>query len=309
MKILLTGANGFIGEFLYEALKINGHEIQTVTRNSEPKFGNKNIACDLEQLSNLDHIIGENEVVMHLAGRAHVMSDTGANKAEAYKSANTDVTRKLAESAHRMGVRRFVFLSSVKVNGEKTHHNRPFTLEDTPNPQDDYGISKLRAEDALKSVCAKTSMEYVIIRTPLVYGKGVRANFASLNRIVQSGIPLPFAAIKNKRSFVSLYNLVDALVLSMTSSEASNSTLFVSDGEDLSTPDLVRAIAHSRGSRTMLFWVPAVVLRAFAGLLRKVNLYSRLCDSLTVDISETRKKLQWIPRYSVLESLKKMSKP
>jgi nucleoside-diphosphate-sugar epimerase len=115
MKILLTGANGFIGEYLYEALKANGHEVQTVTRNSEPKFGNKNIACDLEQKSNLDHIIGENEVVVHLAGRAHVMSDTGANKAEAYKSANTDVTRKLAESAHRKGVRRFVFLSSVKV--------------------------------------------------------------------------------------------------------------------------------------------------------------------------------------------------
>jgi nucleoside-diphosphate-sugar epimerase len=309
MKILLTGANGFIGEYLYEALKANGHEVQTVTRNSEPKFGNKNIACDLEQKSNLDHIIGENEVVVHLAGRAHVMSDTGANKAEAYKSANTDVTRKLAESAHRKGVRRFVFLSSVKVNGEKTQYNCPFTLDDTPSPQDDYGISKLRAENALRSVCTRSSMDYVIIRTPLVYGKGVRANFASLSRIVQSGAPLPFAAIKNKRSFVSLYNLVDALVLSMTSSEASNSTLFVSDGEDLSTPELVRAIAHSQGSRTILLWVPAVVLRAFAGLFRKVNLYSRLCDSLTVDISETRKKLQWIPRYSVLESLEKMSKP
>ena len=309
MKILLTGANGFIGEYLYEALKINGHEIQTVTRDSEPKFGNKNIACDLEQVSNLDHIIGENEVVIHLAGRAHVMSDMGADKAEAYKSANTDVTRKLAESAHRMGVRRFVFLSSVKVNGEKTNHNRPFTLDDTPNPQDDYGISKLRAEDALRSVCAGTSMEYVIIRTPLVYGKGVRANFASLSRIVQSGIPLPFAAIKNKRSFISLYNLVDALILSMTNSEASNSTFFVSDGEDLSTPDLVKAIAHSQGSRRMLLWVPVIILRTFAEIFRKADLYSRLCDSLTVDISQTRKQLQWNPRYSVRESLEKMSKP
>jgi nucleoside-diphosphate-sugar epimerase len=142
-----------------------------------------------------------------------------------------------------------------------------------------------------------------------VYGKGVKANFASLNRIVQSGIPLPFAAIKNQRSFISLYNLVDVLTLSTTSSKASNSTLFVSDGQDLSTPDLVKAIAHSLGVRARLLWVPAVVLRAFAGLFRKVNLYSRLCDSLTVDISETREKLQWIPRYSVLESLEKMSKP
>jgi nucleoside-diphosphate-sugar epimerase len=208
-----------------------------------------------------------------------------------------------------MGVRRFVFLSSVKVNGEKTHHNRPFTLDDIPNPQDDYGISKLRAENVLRSVCTRSSMDYVIIRTPLVYGKGVRANFASLSRIVQSGVPLPFAAIKNKRSFISLDNLVDALVLSIDNSEASNSTLFVSDGEDLSTPDLVRAIAHSQGSRTILLWVPTVVLRAFAGLFRKVNLYSRLCDSLTVDISETKKKLQWIPRYSVSDSLEKMLKP
>ena len=309
MKILLTGANGFIGEYLYDALKVNGHEIQTVTRNSEPKFGNKNIACDLEQESNLDHIIGENEVVVHLAGRAHVMSDMRANKAEAYKSANTDVTRKLAESAHRMGVRRFVFLSSVKVNGEKTEYNCPFTLDDTPNPQDDYGISKLRAEDALRSICAKTSMEYVIIRTPLVYGKGVRANFASLNRIVQSGLPLPFAAIKNKRSFISLYNLVDALILSMTNSEASNSTLFVSDGEDLSTPDLVKAIAHSHGVHAKLLRVPVIVLKTLAALFRKRDLYSKLCDSLTVDIGQTIKQLQWNPRYSVLESLEKMSKP
>ena len=309
MKILLTGANGFIGEYLYDALKVKGHEIQTVTRNSEPKFGNKNIACDLEQESNLDHIIGENEVVVHLAGRAHVMSDMGANKAEVYKSANTDVTRKLAESAHRMGVRRFVFLSSVKVNGEKTQYNCPFTLDATPNPQDDYGISKLRAENALRSACANTSMDYVIIRTPLVYGKGVKANFASLNRIVQSGIPLPFAAINNQRSFISLYNLVDVLTLSITSSKAPNSTLFVSDGQDLSTPDLVKAIAHSHGVRARLFWVPEVILRTFAELFRKVGLYSRLCDSLTVDISQTRKELQWNPRYSVLESLEKMSKP
>ena len=309
MRILLTGANGFIGEYLYEALEINGHEVQTVTRNSEPKFGAKNIACDLEQASNLDHLIGENEVVVHLAGRAHVMSDTGANKAEAYKSANTDVTGKLAESAQRMGVRRFVFLSSVKVNGEKTQYGCPFTLDDTPNPQDDYGISKLRAEDALRSICAKTSMEYVIIRTPLVYGKGVKANFASLNRIVQSGLPLPFAAIKNKRSFISLYNLVDVLTLSITSSKASNSILFVSDGQDLSTPELVKAIAHSHGVHARLFWVPVFILRTFAELFRKAGLYSRLCDSLTVDISETRKILQWNPRYSVLESLEKMSKP
>ena len=152
-------------------------------------------------------------------------------------------------------------------------------------------------------------MEYVIIRTPLVYGKGVRANFASLSRIVQSGIPLPFAAIKNKRSFISLYNLVDALILSMTNSEASNSTFFVSDGEDLSTPDLVKAIAHSQGSRRMLLWVPVIILRTFAELFRKADLYSRLCDSLTVDISQTRKQLQWNPRYSVRESLEKMSKP
>lgn len=309
MKILLTGANGFIGEYLYEVLKINGHEIQTVTRKSEPKFGNKNIACDLEQVSNLDHIIGENEVVVHLAGRAHVMSKTGVNEAEAYKSANTDVTRKLAESAHRMGVRRFVFLSSVKVNGEKTEYNCPFTLDDTPNPQDDYGISKLRAENALRSACANSSMDYVIIRTPLVYGKGVKANFASLNRIVQSGAPLPFAAIKNQRSFISLYNLVDALILSMTNSEASNSTLFVSDGEDLSTPDLVKAIAHSHGVHAKLLRVPVIVLKTLAALFRKRDLYSKLCDSLTVDIGQTIKQLQWNPRYSVLESLEKMSKP
>jgi len=307
MKILLTGANGFIGEYLYDVLKFEGHEIETVTRRCETRFGDENTACDLEQTLDLDPIIGENEVVIHLAGRAHVMTEAKTNQRQVYESANSEVTRRLAESALRQGVHRFVFLSSVKVNGERTRHDRPFTNGDTPNPQEHYGHSKMIAEEALRNVCEGSSMDYVIIRTPLVYGKGVRANFASLIRIVKFGFPLPLKAIKNQRSFISLYNLGDAISKSITVPTASNSTLLVSDGQDLSTPDLAKAIARAYGLKIVLIWVPTTLLKVIALLFKKFDWYSRLCDSLTVDIEETKTLLQWTPRFSVAESLKKMA--
>ena len=213
MKTLVTGANGFIGTHLCETLAKSGHEVRSTARSLDPKSSTTRelIICDLESADNLDHLTTGCDAIVHLAGRAHVMSDDPATSESLYVSANVDVTKKLAQSASRTGVKRMILMSSVKVNGESTTIDTPFTSHDTPNPQDPYGRSKARAEQALWDVTSTSGLEGVVIRPPLVYGPGVRANFASLIGIVSRGIPLPLGSIQNKRSFVSLDNLVDLI--------------------------------------------------------------------------------------------------
>jgi nucleoside-diphosphate-sugar epimerase len=233
------------------------------------------------------------------------MSDNPATSESLYVSANVDVTRKLAQSAARTGVKRMILLSSVKVNGESTTINTPFTAQDIPNPQDPYGRSKTQAEQALWDVASGSELEGVVIRPPLVYGPGVRANFASLIGIVNRGIPLPLGSIRNKRSFISIDNLINCITTALQSSNAAGQTFLVSDGNDLSTPELIRSIASALHKSPMLIPFPPALLKLAATTAGKRSAYDRLCGSLTVDIASTKQNLSWTPPFTVQDSLQR----
>ena len=307
MKILVTGANGFIGTQLSGTLANSGHQVRNTARSIAPNnpITSEMITCDLESADNLDHLTTGCDAIVHLAGRAHVMSDDPATSESLYLSANVDVTRRLAQSAARTGVKRMILMSSVKVNGESTTIDSPFTSQDTPNPQDPYGRSKTQAEQTLWDVASTSGLEGVVIRPPLVYGPGVRANFASLIGIVDRGIPLPLGSIQNKRSFVSVDNLIDCIETTLQTPNAGGQTFLVSDGQDLSTPELIRAIASSLHKSPMLIPIPTALLKLAATTAGKRNAYDRLCGSLTVDIALTKQKLSWTPPFTVQDSLQR----
>ena len=307
MKILVTGATGFIGKQLSRSLTDSGHEVHCTSRSHTSKdFASRElITCDLESAGNLDHLTTGCDAIVHLAGRAHVMSDDPATSESLYISANVDVTRKLAQSAARTGVKQMILMSSVKVNGESTTTGSPFTSQDTPNPQDPYGRSKTQAEQALWEISSTSDLKGVVIRPPLVYGPGVRANFASLIGIVDRGIPLPLGSIHNKRSFVSIDNLVDCIATVLQSSNAAGQTFLVSDGHDLSTPELIRSIASALHKSPMLIPFPPALLKLTATSAGKRGAYDRLCGSLTVDIALTKQKLSWTPPFTVQYSMQR----
>ena len=307
MKILVTGATGFIGTQLSETLAKSGHQVRDTARTITPNRPTTRelITCDLESADNLDHLTTGCDAIVHLAGRAHVMSDNPATSESLYLSANVDVTRRLAQSAARTGVKRMILMSSVKVNGESTTIGSPFTSQDTPNPQDPYGRSKAQAEQALWDVTSMSELEGVVIRPPLVYGPGVRANFASLIGIVNRGIPLPLSSIRNRRSFVSVDNLIDCIATALQSSNAAGQTFLVSDGNDLSTPELIRSIATSLHNSPKIIPIPTALLRVAATIAGKRGAYDRLCGSLTVDIALTKQKLSWTPPFTVQDSLQR----
>lgn len=307
MKILVTGANGFIGTQLSETLAKSGHQVCDTARSiaANRSTTREMTTCDLESADNLDHLTTGCDAIVHLAGRAHVMSDNPATSESLYVSANVDVTRRLAQSAARTGVKRMILMSSVKVNGESTSIDTPFTSRDIPNPRDPYGRSKALAEKALWDVASTSGLEGVVIRPPLVYGPGVRANFASLIGIVDRGIPLPLGSIQNKRSFVSVDNLIDCITTALQSSNAAGQTFLVSDGQDLSTPELIRAIASALHKSPLLFPFPPTLLKLAATTAGKRSAYDRLCGSLTVDIAVTKQKLSWTPPFTVQDSLQR----
>jgi nucleoside-diphosphate-sugar epimerase len=233
------------------------------------------------------------------------MNDTKADPMTAFHAVNVDGTLNLARQAAAAGVKRFVFISSVKVNGDNTPLGRPFTEADAPKPQDAYGQSKHEAEQGLRQLSANTGMEVVVIRPPLVYGPGVKANFAALMRAVQRGWPLPLGAVHNQRSLVALSNLVDFIVICITHPQAANQTFLVSDGKDLSTTELVQGMAQAAGVPARLLPVPVLALKAGASLLGKGDALQRLCGNLQVDISKARSLLGWVPPVSVAEGLRR----
>jgi UDP-glucose 4-epimerase len=244
-------------------------------------------------------------VVVHLAARVHVMSDTALDPLAAYRRTNVEGTMALARQAAAAGVRRFIFISTVKVNGESSPECQPFRADDVPAPQDPYAVSKMEAEQGLRQLTQQTGIQVVIIRPPLVYGPGVGANFAALLRVVRRGLPLPLGAIHNQRSLVALDNLIDLIITCVAHPSAANQTLLVSDGQDLSTAELVRAMAQAAGVKLCLPKVPARLLLATASLLGKRDVVSRLCSNLQVDISKTRRLLAWAPPLSVPEGLRR----
>jgi nucleoside-diphosphate-sugar epimerase len=308
--ILITGATGFVGKALVQRL-LSDYELRrlvvAVRRDglSWPEQVLPIVTRDLNQTTDWSIALKGVEVVVHCAARVHVMKDTETDPLTAFRAVNLQGTLNLACQAAAVGVKRFVFVSSVKVNGESTLPGRAFTETDIFNTQDAYGQSKYEAEQGLLQVSADTGMELVIIRPPLVYGPGVKANFAALMRVVQRGWPLPLGALQNKRSLVALDNLVDFILTCINNPLAANQTFFVSDGQDLSTTDLVRGIARAAAVPARLLPVPVWALHTGASLLGKGDMMKRLCSNLQVDISKARSLLGWVPPVTVDEGLRR----
>jgi len=243
------------------------------------------------------------DAVVHLAARVHVMDDSNADPSTAYRKINVAGTKRLAQIAESKKVRRFVYVSSIKVNGEG--RSDPYTAEDEPAPVDPYGISKFEAEKELNRIAGNTGLEVVILRPPLVYGPEVKANFLKLIKIVDRGIPLPLARVKNRRSMIFLKNLVDAILLCTTHPNAVGNTFLLSDGQDISTPELVQKISFALGKPSRLFPVPPDILRLLAKMTGRSRTVGRLLDSLVVDTSKIQSELGWEPPFSMEEGLKK----
>jgi len=288
LNLLITGSTGFVGQALVK--RLGDQPVRLATRADSASW---------------DKVLVGVATVVHLAARVHVIHDTEADPLIAFRVVNVEGTLNLARQAAAAGVKRFVFISSVKVNGESTQPGRAFTETDSPDPQDAYGQSKHEAEQGLRQLAASTGMEVVIIRPPLVYGPGVKANFAALMRAVQRGWPLPLGAVHNQRSLVALDNLVDFIVTCITHPQAANQIFLVSDGQDLSTTELVRGMARASGVPARLLPLPVWALQACGRLLRKGDALQRLCGNLQVDISKARTLLGWVPPVSLEEGLKR----
>ena len=292
-SILVTGSSGFVGKALCEEICKENVPATPVSRAWQAP---ESIADSLRQCS----------AVVHLAARVHVMRDAAQDPLNEYRRTNVQGTLNLARHAAAAGVRRFVFISSVKVNGESTAVGHCFRPDDVPAPQDPYGISKMEAEQGLRQIAAETGMEVVIVRPPLVYGPGVKANFAALMRAVQRGWPLPFGAVHNQRSLVALGNLVDFIITCTAHPAAANQTFLISDGKDLSTTALVRGMAQAARVPARLLPVPVPLLRLAGRVLGKADTIDRLCGNLQVDSSKARDLLGWVPPVSVEEGLRRV---
>lgn len=297
-RILVTGAVGFVGRALCAALR--QHKLPCIAAVRRAEGGNgiaEEIAVgDLGPDTDWQAALQGIACVVHLAARTHVLDDRSPDPLAEYRRINVAVTRKLAQQAARSGVRRFVFLSSVKVNGESTT-SQPFSERDVPRPEDAYGISKREAEDVLRAIGNETGMEIVILRPPLVYGPGVKGNFLRLLNAVAKGVPLPLASIDNRRSLVYVGNLVDAIITCIHAPAAAGRTFLVSDGEDLSTPELIRKLATAMGRKPRLLPCPPALLALAARLCGREAAFRRLSGSLAVDISALQQTLHWQPRY------------
>lgn len=313
MRILVTGATGLIGKSLVPLLSENGFFVRTTSREIESYSISKisslkeNVFFDLGADEN-DYIIllEDIDVVIHLAAKVHDVS-ISKKDSEKYFKINSDGTEKLAKQALLHGVKRFIFLSSIKVNGESNISDAKgkilaFNEGDDPHPQGAYAKSKLEAEDAIRKICHESEMDYVILRPTLVYGSGVRANFLSLIDAVNKNYPLPLASIKNKRSLLYVGNLIHAISLCVNNSEVANQTYLISD-TNISVPELVRKIATLLGKRALLFPFPVSYLRTIGSLTGKKQIINRLTDSLLADNKSICKDLKWVPPYGFDEGL------
>ena len=309
IEVIVTGASGFVGGFVCDALQRSGYGVRrfsrSIPKNSTALEGWVSFG-DVTSPSDACSAFEGAQVVIHLAARAHVLNETATDPLAEFRKVNVAGTLSLARQAAEAGVRRFLFISSIGVNGNQT--SRPFTDSDVPNPIEPYAVSKREAEDGLRQLALETGMEVVIIRPPLVYGANAPGNFGRLIRSVYRGIPLPLGAIHNKRSLVALDNLVDLIVTCIDHPAAANQTFLVSDGEDLSTTELLCRMGAALGKPARLFPVPSWVLEVGAAMLGKNALSQRLCGSLQVDISKTRELLGWAPPVSVDAALRKTAK-
>ena len=309
-SILITGATGFVGSALVHRLVDEGKSLILIARNSSPATYPNCVSSSFEisPESDLRSVLRAVGVVIHLAARVHVMNDKSADALAEYRRDNLESTINLARQSAASGVKRFIFMSSVKVNGEFTSGDATFSAEDIPKPEDPYGVSKLEAEIALKKLAEETGMEVVIIRSPLVYGPKVKANFLSMMKWLQKGLPLPFGCIHNSRSLVGLDNLVDLIVTCLDHPKAANQIFMVSDGHDVSTSILLRETSAALGRKANLICIPPSLLRMVFFLIGKKSFSQRLIGSLRVDISKTKELLNWHPPVSFEEGIRQTAK-
>jgi len=306
MKVLVTGANGFVGRALCPRLAEFGYKVVPVVRR-QSNIANEVIVHDA---ASWEAALNGCDSVIHLAARANVMQDKERNPLQAFRVSNVDTTIDLAKRAVEAGVRRFVFMSTIKVNGEETAPGCSFSPEDSTEPKDLYAISKWEAEQGLLEIAKRTELDVVIIRTPLIYGPSVKGNFATLIKWVKNGVPLPFGALRNRRSMIGLDNLLSFTVLCADvarSPSAKGQVFLVSDGEDVSTAELLRRVAKAYGCKSRMFSVPVELMRLAALCTGKSLLADRLFGSLVVDNSKARQMLGWHPPSSMDEQLQKMA--
>ncbi len=308
MRVLVTGANGFVGRATVQSMAKKGHSVVAQSRHmpAERWATDSSITSCVADFAP-PHIIHAAlqgcDWAVHTVARVHQTNEAAANPLEAYRKVNTQYTLALAQAAAKQGIKRFVFLSSIKVHGEWTENGRPFAADNMTMPKDPYAISKHEAEVGLRRIAAETGMEVVIVRPPLVYGPGVKANFLTMMEWLQRGIPLPLGAIDNQRSLVGLGNLVDLLEKCLAHPAAANQTFLASDGQDVSTTELLRALAKALGVPARLLPVPQAWLEGALGAMGRGALAQRLCGNLAVDIEKTRQLLDWTPPYTLAQGL------
>ncbi|EKO3975228.1 SDR family oxidoreductase [Vibrio fluvialis] len=304
-KVLVTGANGFVGKNLVDLLNFKGYEVLSILRSHATYRKKSVIIPGLDKSTDFDQLLVGYDCLIHCAARVHIMDDNEADPLTLYREVNTAGTVNLAKQAIDSGVKRFIFISSIKVNGEGTLVGCPFKTEDNHAPEDDYGLSKSEAEKQLVALAKDTGMEIVIIRPTLVYGPGVKANFASLMNLVSKGTPLPFGCItKNKRSLVSVDNLVDLIITCIDHPKAANQVFLVSDDHDVSTSEMVREMAIALNKPTWQLPVPVWCYKLAGKLFNKSAVVDRLTGSLQVDISHTKETLGWKPPQSLRDGFK-----
>lgn len=309
MKILLTGSSGFVGAALAKSIRASHFGLVAPTRTGSVSDNNDLPARlaktmgEINAATDWGRFLNGVETVVHCAAASEVIKNPDTKQLHALRSVNVEGTLNLACQAASSGVKRLVFLSSIKVNGDTTGPGTPFTYDDSPLPVDVYGLSKLEAERGLQHIARDTGMEFVIIRSPLIYGPGVKGNFAMLIKLVEYGVPLPLSNIRNQRSFIGIDNLVDLVTTCISHPKAANQILLASDDQDLSIKELLHGIAQVIGKPSRLFPCPPRVLAAAAKIIGKASLAQRLLGSLQVDVSRTKHLLEWVPPVDVKEGL------
>lgn len=306
MKVLVTGANGFVGRALVQKLLEVGYDVNAVIRQGKikskaPAVFTRDISGNPDWFDTLEGV----SCVVHTAARVHVLQDDAQEPLRAFREVNTIGTLNLAEQAAKNGAERFIFISTIGVNGPVTY-GQPFSEENVPKPHNDYAASKWEAEQGLMRIAAETGMAVTIIRPPLIYGPGAPGNFRTLTKWVRKGVPLPFARINNSRSFLALDNLIDFIVLSMTHPKAINETFLLADSRDVSTSELITSIADAYNETYRLFYFPRKAAYYLAKLVRREQMYKQLWGSLEIDLTKARTLLGWQPLVTMDEQLNKM---